>query len=168
MRIDDFFETYLLDIFNKQKAIISSNMLGSTDVGRYDLTLSNSELLTFWVKMNLADYKRIFFEIIVDTNGMQKPNQFGIDRFIFYLVPKGASIYNAGDGSMMYNVPRAGLYWAGYGISNNKLKTSYYKGCSKDKILNAKGESYPMQGTYCIALIVKNNWKIPDDYPKKF
>ena len=164
----EFVEAYLLDTLNKQKATHSASYQAGGFVGTYNLVLSNGTKMAFEHIKNYADNSYRFLKIDFDINGNQKPNKYGEDKFVFYLVSKGANIYNAGKGDIMRYIPRAGLYYSGYGVSNNKLKTDYYFGCSKDKILNAQGNSFSTQGYHCTALIAKNNWKIPDDYPKKF
>ena len=50
--------------------------------------------------------------------------------------------------------------WDGSLDGQNGLKTSQYFGCK---------EEMPIHGrAYCAALIMRNGWKIPDDYPLKF
>lgn len=108
-------------------------------------------------------------DILVDINSNQPPNQLGIDKFHLFLVlgvinPQ----YSNGDGLILKNVKTTGLYYDGYGLDDdNYLKTNYYRGCSQEAILQ-NNKTFHAQGAYCIALIAKNNWKIPDDYPKKF
>jgi len=100
-------------------------------------------------------------EIMADINGNKKPNKVGYDRFYFYILPAARSIYNAGDGNYAYNVPGAGVYYDGYGASKNTLINDQYRGCSNSCNYNSCMK-------FCIALIVRNGWRIPDDYPIKF
>ncbi len=102
--------------------------------------------------------------IVVDINGEKKPNSNGIDRFSFYIFPEASLFYNCGSGNVAWNVPSEGVYYDGYRMTDNQLKNDYHRGCTATKGSNGMG--YP-NNAYCIALIVRNGWKIPKDYPVK-
>ena len=113
---------------------------------RYSLQLANGVVINFFPRKN---YK--LCEISIDINGKKGPNTLGKDRFILILTNKPIS-----DGTYGFQ-NKPGLYFHGQGNSIDYLKTKEYA-CSK-----TEGTEY--RGLYCGALIMQNNWQMPDDYP---
>ena len=168
--VDQFVGIYLSDVFKNVDEKYNHNVNANGMAGSpYSLVLANGSRLTLY-RYRVLGGTYYYLMIFVDINDSQKPNALGLDRFYFYLVPKARNIYNTGTGDALWNVPRAGLYYDGYGLSVKNLKTNIWRGCSDTEILLPNGDKNAgnAQGAYCVALIAKNNWKIPDDYPKKF
>ncbi|MBR6126801.1 type II secretion system protein [bacterium] len=90
-------------------------------------------------------------QIIVDINGKKAPNTRGKDIFSLLVTNQAIS-----SGYFGYQ-NKPGLFFYGQGNSINHLKKQKYA-CSK-----TFGEEY--RGMFCGALIIQNNWEIPDDYP---
>ncbi len=83
--------------------------------------------------------------IIIDINGDKKPNMVGKDIFyftyyIFYRTPDS-------------NFNGKFMPWA-YSYTRADLMNSNYNSCNKNS-----------NGIYCTALILKDGWRIADDYP---
>lgn len=106
-----------------------------------------------------------YIRINIDINGTSKPNKQGVDVFNFYILPQKRDWYNTGDGDIAHNVSGPGVYYDGYGFSDDEIKNNYYRGCG---FKPEEGEPYGAVNSFCVALIVRNNWKIPKDYPIKF
>ena len=90
---------------------------------------------------------------IVDTNGNKRPNTMGKDIFVFYL-------YSPGYSARLY--PGA-LDWTRephFLMNRKQLLTSTSRSCSK-----SSNDYHGGGGGACTALIVKDGWKIADDYP---
>ena len=129
---------------------------GSTCMGLYGwwyyaFALKNGMILYISTGADSTRNKRGYLSIYIDINGDKGPNKHGIDLFRFtYLVPQ------TGLGSVSQRgtiVPgNNGHYnWPCWGKINCIT-------CKSDE--NYAG---------CSALIMRNGWKIPDDYPlKKF
>ena len=79
------------------------------------------------------------FYILVDVNGNKAPNQFGYDVFVFSIFPNQPSI-----------VPVA-------------CRCSVNNDFTKVATSSCSGNGYE-----CVFSIMRNNWKIPKDYPVKF
>ena len=162
--LDDFCDLYIMPYVQKTMHKDYNNKSTNPIVSsEYKLSLNNGTswtLTRFYVPRTHYIY---YIQVTVDINGNKKPNAQGKDQFNFYVFPEKMDIYNTGDGDAALNVPNAGVYYDGYGIikkyGRNKIFNSIYRGCG--------GATYH-DGEYCIALIVENNWKIPDDYPYKF
>ena len=131
------------------------------DKERYRIKLANGIFMDFDLSTPWQNFKR-FITVRIDVNGDQAPNRQGRDRFHFYIFPEARTFYGAGDGNIAYNVPKAGIYYDGYGFSDQVLRDDHYRGCND---LTQEG-GYPNSG-YCIGIIVRNNWTIPKDYPIK-
>ena len=99
--------------------------------------------------------------IVIDINGKHGRNIGGKDIFFFEILPEKRVNYNCGWGNFAKNVTVPGLYYDGYGINDSNLKTDEWRGCMKN-------DNNKTNYAFCTALIVKNNWKIPDDYPIRF
>ena len=154
----DFIQKYLAPYL--KSAINDKELFLWGDLPRREFSFVNGTKWTI-VKLRTLDY---FFVIInVDINGKAKPNKQGIDIFNFYIFPEQRAVYNCGNGDVARNIPKPGIYYDGYGIYDNFNK--FYRGCGYK---NPNGPTYHSVNSYCIALIVRNNWKIPDDYPLKF
>lgn len=89
---------------------------------------------------------------LIDINGAKNPNRFGRDLFTFIHVPQVPMYYskiNLGIGSIAVpNNGKPGLYPAGY------IEDVGWSTCSRTK---ATGN--------CTYKIIKDGWKIKDDYP---
>jgi hypothetical protein len=82
-----------------------------------------------------------YYYIIVDLNGPKKPNRVGRDIFYFAVSKKA---------------PHVNQYV--YSVSESSTRNSLKSGCNKTNTSWNNGAS-------CFALIVKDGWKIADDYP---
>ncbi len=77
----------------------------------------------------------------IDINGYKKPNVFGKDMFVFYII-SGAALKP---------------YQHSYTREEVLFDTSIVNRCTKDKTSFA--------GMGCATVIMKDGWKISDDYP---
>ena len=127
------------------------------------ITLANG---TIWQLERFGSNNNFWTTVTVDINGDKKPNNPGYDIFAFHIFGY-SGYYNAGDGNLANGVPQQGLYYDGYGKSRSDLFNNANRGCNTacNYTLNNGGRHCRH---YCTALIVQNNWKIPDDYPIKF
>lgn len=87
--------------------------------------------------------------VVIDTNGISKPNRMGIDSFMFIFTPE-YGLRPWGDKGTM-QTEAFGTY-----NRNKILSTSHYASCNKSK-----------EGKWCTALIIQDGWKISNDYPWK-
>ena len=99
--------------------------------------LSNGSAITVSHFLNLQ------MRITVDINGAKGPNIMGIDGFVFYIDESQNQLLPVGN-QYDRNVLRYGTN--GYSCSKDN-KTGYYS------------------GSYCAALIMRDGWKISNDYP---
>ncbi|MCM1339857.1 MAG: type II secretion system GspH family protein [Muribaculaceae bacterium] len=168
--VAEFVNTYFLPYMKsdvKIKNIGNIGMLGDT----YTLKLMNG---TDWIINRYTvtptgsdQYYHVL--ITVDINGSAKPNQQGRDRFSFYLFPEKRVTYNTGRGDCAHNVPGPGIYYDGYGFSDEDLKNGYWRGCGSEisGVGDLETDNSSSVNAFCIALIVRNGWKVPSDYPIK-
>lgn len=91
------------------------------------------------------------YMIVVDLNGPKKPNELGRD--IFFMV---WALYN--NKLLMYGDREPVWLGLDYNGKENSYETIY----NKCKVNGMNG-----QFDHCGALIQRNGWKIPNDYPKK-
>lgn len=97
-------------------------------------------------------------KIEVDLNGDKGPNKYGRDRFIYYLCFKKMDYFNYGAGTVLFNIPKAGLYPDGYGVKNrNGLLNEHNRGCNSNN-------DQSFNGAFCTGLIMFDGWEIKDDY----
>ena len=89
------------------------------------------------VQIANSDNRYKFLRVYVDINGPKKPNLFGKDIFFF-----------------CYYVEFNGLFLPAAGELS---RTYLLQNCNKNTSENA--------GRYCAALIMKDGWRIADDYP---
>lgn len=83
--------------------------------------------------------------IIVDINGLKRPNKYGKDVFMFsYDYKKGLKPYGLG---RIAGMPEEELL-----SRDSLLKGPDSRACQKE-------------GLYCAAVIMLDNWEISDDYP---
>jgi hypothetical protein len=75
-------------------------------------------------------------------------------------MPAKNATYGSGDGAIAQLVPSAGIYSDGSGYSESYLTRNTYRGCHEE-------QTYYAVGSYCVTLIMRNNWKIPANYPLK-
>lgn len=80
--------------------------------------------------------------LVVDINGNRKPNTFGRDCFTFI-------------------VNKDGVRPLWYDRTREQLLGTYDSACSK----NVQTSNGGLAGLACAALIMKDGWKISDDYP---
>ena len=100
------------------------------------------------------------FKTAIDENQITKVDgaNSGTEYFSFFYDPNNTAPnnkyhYNKGVEPYLNG-------WDGSLDGQKGLKTSQYFGCK---------EEIPIHGrAYCTALIMRNGWKIPDDYPLKF
>lgn len=86
--------------------------------------------------------------IIVDINGLKRPNKFGRDVFMFNIdytkgiIPYGiVAVYNLEEGTKDISL-------------------------SRDELMNGDNErSCKQKGLFCAAIIMMDNWEIEADYP---
>lgn len=161
----EFMDTYLSPHFQK----VTSEKKTNND--RYSKTYVLPDSTTFygWMYKNsnpTVHDLTTFYQITIDINGEQKPNQLGRDIFIFYLFPMKRNVFNGGLGNLAINVPRAGLYPDGYGYDRETLKNDTWRGCNRRGDEEASGASngYNTVGSFCSALIMLDGWEIADDY----
>ena len=161
----EFMDTYLSPYFQK---VASEKKYTDT---KYSKTYALPDGTTFYGWMykheNPANHDiTTFYQITIDINGEQKPNQLGRDIFIFYLFPSKSNLYNTGHGDCAWRVPRAGLYPDGYGFDRERLKDDIWRGCNIDPNGQAaSGTSLSSSArAFCTALIMMDGWEIADDY----
>lgn len=85
--------------------------------------------------------------IIIDINGFKKPNRYGRDVFMFTIQPKG--------GVLPYGVGQ---------MAGDTTERTY------DRHFLMAGEGWracKIDGIFCAAVIMTDNWEIKDDYPWK-
>ncbi len=87
--------------------------------------------------------------VVIDTNGISKPNRMGIDSFMFVFSPEYGLQPWGGKGTS--TMESFGTY-----NRNTILSNSHYASCNKSN-----------EGKWCTALIIQDGWKISDDYPWK-
>ncbi len=107
----------------------------------YSIILNDGSTVAFVVVNNSG------CNVIVDINGMKKPNIFGRDVFMFIIYPN----------------------FGGQKINNqNKLLPQGGFGGTKESRLTGTGTSAcnkSSKGFYCAAVIMFDSWQIKDDYP---
>ena len=104
---------------------------------------------------------RFKFDILIDINGYNKPNQFGKDVFIF-----GFDIRYPEHGVYLSGMYSTGEYSFPVepNLNRNYLKNGKYgiNGMNYRYECNKKADS---RGMWCGALIYADGWKISKDYP---
>lgn len=168
-----FAQTYFVPYLNiSQSCGLSSGCLAST-VKRLDganSVLNNISPGYGLIRYTLSDGTNIAFmnisysngqraiSIFVDINGQKTPNVVGKDIFSFVFAQSAISIIGAGDGTIVSNIPRGGIYPDGYGMNIVTSGSYQYRGCGKDV-------NYQYAGAWCTQKIFKDNWQIASDYP---
>ncbi|MBQ8459036.1 type II secretion system protein [bacterium] len=152
----EFLDKYILPYMKSE--IRGGKVIGSTIADSMSIYLLNGVkwIFSHYYISSLGQY---YYMITIDINGDELPNKEGLDRFKFYIIPEKYSIVNTGNGNSLKNVPEQGIYYDGYGFDENELRNNLHRGCDKGTL---------QKNAFCIALIVRNNWKIPHDYPLKF
>ncbi len=92
--------------------------------------------------------------IIVDINGLNKPNVMGIDGFSFWIDPKTSSVVPAGA-----VCSRDALLNKNNGWCADIVPLAQTRACQR-----GEGWIY-YRGGYCAALMQKDGWTISKDYP---
>ena len=148
---DEFFDKYVAPYIKKDKIKEKDSYYGK------EYILYNGAKIKFHSAAGSVLYPG--FEIFVDINGDKKPDKFGVDKFIFHILPKKLEVYNHGLGNIAQNVPVGGLYPDGYGFERDYLLNNEHRGC------NRRNEGkWTFAGGYCTQLIILDGWKISDDY----
>ena len=155
-----FLDTYIAPYLDIEKNCEDSN-LGDCEF-KYKL-ISGKEVYVssgYWRKFFLRDGTRIaahvensptqeFSFILVDINGLAKPNRMGRDVFAFIYFVNLASVNNY-KGKFMPIYPNWKRDW---------LKDDTQVGCNRTN-------EYPTTANFaCAALIMNDGWEIKDDYP---
>lgn len=186
-RISKFWNTYIFPYLQLSKVCAPSTSEcfaeNTAPNGASGVTVSNSKYLSFMLKDgttvlswtgsndNVSD---AHVQVIVDINGLSKPNQIGQDifRMIFYPSNRNfdvGSVDDANDFTKSSDCRYAsGLYM--YGDCSGVSASMYLN--SSSRLVNSAGSKNNMActkdsnlGLTCGAVIKANNWKIPDDYP---
>lgn len=164
--VEDFLKKYFTPYIKADvKTVRYSNNEGITGNIDSALSINGTQFLINRYKLSPSSGNVYYFlRIEVDINGTRKPNIQGVDRFNFYIVPEAKNVYNSGEGDCLYKVPSEGVYYDGYGFTDDKIKSEYWRGCDgKEQPAGAANS----KNSFCIAWIVRNNWKIPKGYPFK-
>ena len=97
--------------------------------------------------------------VLVDVNGLKKPNKEGKDVFRFMIVSRtsrrgwgGSYSYGFAYGGQMRPAPTIGIYPDGYGMS---------------EFCNSPDPRYGISMSKCIAKLMEDGWEFKDDYPWK-
>lgn len=142
-----FIDTYLKDYVKYNKISYATELI-LTRKGSYT-NLKGEEILnhlwsdnyietidgTIYVFVHGAPVLRNGIYVIIDINGINKPNKYGKDVFCFTLQSKG-------------------LQPQGVNLTREELLAGSSNSCNR----NSGGE-------YCAALIMLDNWQIKSDYP---
>lgn len=124
--------------------------------------LSNGMIL-YYIKDSFG-----FINYVVDLNGNKGKNTLGRDVFVFYLFNHTSPIQQFESKINMY---KSGLYpgsLGGFGVPHwyidrdLLLSTSVSRGCNKNI---SEQRRYGGTGSACATVIVKDGWKIKEDYP---
>ena len=87
---------------------------------------------------------QLFITIIVDINGLKKPNKYGRDIFMFSIQPKA--------GVIPYGIRYVSSFTGEQNFSRSYLLNGEYRSCQQ-------------KGIFCAAIIMLDNWDIAEDYP---
>lgn len=95
------------------------------------------------MSFRMVNHSNNYFYIVVDLNGKSGPNRVGRDVFYFALhfTDNGVKI----DGKVL-------------GVNNYTTMKQLIRRCGKE-------ENEWSGGSTCTEIIMRNDWKIPDDYP---
>lgn len=125
---------------------VESGLLVMRDQGNIMELMSGAQIFTYPLDYTGADSKFLRKCYAFDINGYKKPNRFGRDLFMLCLVPEKGIVPHSWEDAEPYTVrTREQL--------KNQATANRYQ-CNK------KG-----RGMWCAALIMKDGWKIKDDYP---
>lgn len=161
--VEDFLKKYFTPYIKAdvKKVAEDAGIIGNTESA---LSINGTQFTINRYMINAMGGRYYFLKITVDVNGTRKPNEQGRDRFNFYIVPAAKNVYNSGEGDCLYKVPSEGVYYDGYGFTDDKIKSEYWRDCDgKEQPAGASGS----KNSFCIAWIIRNNWKIPKEYPFK-
>ena len=149
--------------FNEECKIGNSNCKGSYSYMYNLLAIDNQNAYQYYANnyyrlvlkngMSIGVYKKSNYVIwlFVDINGKQNPNRYGKDVFLFSITNDNGCPNRA------YDCWKTDRVYAG-------TISSYY-GIPTAETASTKCEK---EGLSCSAVIKRNGWKIPDDYPVKF
>lgn len=100
--------------------------------------------------------------ILVDINGLKKPNMMGKDIFSFIFFQNDIPTwFGAGNGLIVQKVKSGTIYPDGSGMdiaSPGTFNQYQYRGCGKDVTAN-------FSGAWCTQKIIQDGWQIASDYP---
>ncbi len=131
------------------------NKLGwnNSGSGEYFVSLNDGTTLMFYD--NGCPY--VFTSVLVDINGLKKPNEAGRDIFVFYIHDKDSAYIPVNEREDFNNLPIFGFYYTlpGYRMSRNSIIESCIDNDSVESV------------HFCTYLIMNDGWEIKDDYPIK-
>ena len=159
---EDFLNKYMLPYIRNSKGRCSDIVGGDKEC---QLILSNGTIWEVAAMRNFVYYvndglDHYYIMVKADINGKAKPNKAGYDQFFFYIFPYASEIYNTGDYRIASSVNSPGVYYDGYNVSKDELLTNIRRGCTDTC---SGGDTHCRK--YCTAILARNGWKVPDDYP---
>ena len=138
-----------------------------TDTVPYSIILHNGMVIGF---NEISGYSYLK-TIVVDVDGQKRRNVMGKDVFSFYPYNKA---YHCNEPSFDFDSFPNGLYPGGfancgvphvtYSIDELINSTEMLRSCNKNAS-NGGGGKRPGVGQACAAVIFKNGWKMPSNYP---
>lgn len=138
-----------------------------TDAVPYSLVLNNGMIIGF---SKIDSYN--LTSIVVDVNGQSKKNVMGKDVFVFYVMNKdnlcgGAQNKGIANGLYPGGFDNCGTPHVAYTMEElTRSGTGVYRACSKTGTRGgATGGKRTGLGSGCAAVIYKNGWKMPANYP---
>ena len=138
-----------------------------TDSVPYSLVLTNGMIFGF---SKIDGYN--LTSIVVDINGKSRKNTLGKDVFVFSVMNsnnlcEGAKSNGIANGVYPGSFDNCGTPHVSYSVEDlTKKNTSVYRACSKTGTRGgATGGKRTGIGSGCAAVIYKNGWKMPANYP---
>ena len=138
-----------------------------TDSVPYSLVLTNGMIFGF---SKIDGYN--LTSIVVDINGKSRKNTLGKDVFVFYVMNSnnlcgGAKSNGVANGVYPGSFDNCGTPHVSYSVEDlTKKNTSVFRACSKTGTRGgATGGKRTGIGSGCAAVIYKNGWKMPANYP---
>lgn len=137
-----------------------------TDSVPYSLVLTNGMILGF----SKIDGTNLT-SIVVDINGKSRKNVMGKDVFVFYVMNSDNLCGDAKSNGVANGVYPGGFDNCGtphvsYSVEElTKNGTSVLRSCSKKGTPYETGGKRTGLGSGCAAVIYKNGWKMPANYP---
>ena len=138
---EQFFNTYLkkyLSYYSYEKGLNTSDETDGSTVFKSNRIIFHDGTIAY---LNVGSC----FDTVFDTNGDKKPNEFGIDRFYFYICPYKSSLKSNPNEKFSTSAELA---------KNHQSREQAYNLCKSNK-------------RFCTRLIQMDNWEIRNDYPYK-